>query len=448
MKRDDERIPPHDADAEQAVLGACLLGGLALVGALDVLGDDDAVFYREAHRRIWRAILAVVDRGEAVDVVTVAAEIERRGDTNATGGMAYLVDLASSVPTTANVGEYAAIVAGYARRRKLIAAAERATARAYDRASNDMEVAAELRAALDEAAATRGDPLPARQVLGDAVSDAERRVRENRAGLDLGFPDLTRRIGTLPPGTLMVVSAAETSQGKTSLVLQAAAWAATHGHRALACSIELTAEQVGDRLATQFAGRGLRAPRWLTDDDWTHLHAAQDQVPDGLWLDCGPRTSTEVAARAALWASRVGGLDLILVDGLHDLSDEPRKGEREEQVLARAAQRMRELAQRLGCVVIMTAQPSMGGAKEGRRPRTSDLRGSGRIGQVAAVVLFIWRKPDAQERDGVISCEWVLAKCLGGATGYWQMDFEPARARWRTPIGERWGSTANSERGN
>ena len=434
----EDREPPWSPEAESAVLGACMVDGLALVRTLDVIGDDAEAFYREAHRRIWRAALELCERGSAVDVVTLEAELKRTGDLAAVGGTAYLVDLASSVPTTANVTYYAGIVADQARRRRLLEAARRCVEAAYGTERSTESIAEELRAASELAAEARGDPVPAGEVLATARVAAEERLR-NRDGVELGFAELARYTGPLLPGTLMVVSASETSTGKTTMALQSCGWAAARGRRVLYCSVEMGPEQVGARMADLFAGVNLARPRTLSEADWARVRELEGELPPTLWVDHWSHTSVEVSARAARLAQRLGGIDLVAVDGLHDLEDEPlARNEREETILARSVQRFKRLAVTLRCAVLLTAQPSIQGAKEGRKPRTSDLRGSGRIGQRADIVLFLWRPPNAQSDEHRVVCRWILAKNRLAPTGEWEMDFDlEGGGRWRTPLSRR-----------
>jgi replicative DNA helicase len=196
---------------------------------------------------------------------------------------------------------------------------------------------------------------------------------------------------------------------------------------------------VGARVGQLFAGVNLARPRTLSESDWRRVREAESEVPPTLWIDCWSHTTTEVAARASRLRSTIGGLDLVVVDGIHDLAEEPlTRGEREEASLARAAQRLKNLALTMRCAVIATAQPALESARQGRRPRVSDIRGSGRIGQIADVVLFLWRPPDAEEAGGRIRCEWILDKVRLGDRSRFPMDFDRAAGGlWRTPLSPR-----------
>ncbi len=424
--------------AERYVLGSCLVDNEALVRCVDLLGERPEVFDAEPHRVVWAALAKMAAAGEPADIGTVEAAM--RADTHGrlvlTAAPSLLTDLAAEVPTPANAGHYARIVSDRARRRRLREAAL-AVARSADDVSQDLDAAlVALRAELD-AANDRSAPASGRDLAAAADFDAqEEAAGELPAGVDLGFAPLTRVVGRIPRGRLLIVSASESSQGKTSFALQASGFVAASGGRALVCSVEMDAQSGGERLVTQFTGLALRAPRALREDDWHAVAASLTEIPEGIWVDTDCRTTDEVCVRARRWAMRLGGLDLLVVDGLHDLQLEQRRGEPLRTALDAAVGALRTLARSLPCVVLLTAQPSIAGAKEDRPPVLSDLRESGAIGQKADVVMFVRRPRKAECVAGRWQCEWWLRKNRNGEVPNEpiRMDFESRWARWRTPL--------------
>lgn len=426
MSRTDPLEPPNDIQAEQSVLGSVLLGTedavVAAIGCMDILGGSDA-FYREGHRRIWRAVEGLLGAAQPIDVVTVQAELERRGDLQAAGGMGYLVDLASATPTAANAEAYARIVAECARRRRLVGIAARLRGAAMDGAEESERLVEAIQRELLQLASSPSErePVQAGKIVAAEVSRLEDLARTGKAdGISSGFTALHRWAGTWLPGDLVVLSTQRSSQGKTSWSIQAARWVADHHGPVLVCMVEMGYVQTAKRLLTMLTGRSSFQFREWTDADWRAARGAADDLSDRLWVDEAAHTTAQVIAHAHRLAVRSGEPPaLVVVDGLNDLRDRKEKNQSREEVVANATQSLKDLAQQLGCVVLLTTHPDKQGGLAERKPVVSDLRESNRIGDIADMVIFPWFDPKEIERaqDGVVKGEFIVAKSRLGWTG-------------------------------
>jgi replicative DNA helicase len=429
--RTSPRVPPHNIEAEESVLGAMLLEPDAAGLGLERLSMED--FYKPGHQAVFEAVKRVFDGNQPIDAITVADQLGRQEALDRVGGVAYLTELLASVPTTANVEYYIGIVEEAALRRKL----QRAGAVVGEKAS---ELATPIADVLDQAeqavfaVADRrlGEGLaPISPLLMPALEKAEEMQARGSGitGLATGFRDLDRKLAGLQPANLVVI-AARPSMGKSALALNIGERAAAAGNPVAVFTLEMSKEEVVQRMLCSHArvdSQRLRTGQ-LNPNQWSKLMSSADalyKMP--VYVDdSASLTVTAIRAKARRLIRR-GGLGLIIVDYLqlmHGTSAENR-----QQEIAEISRSLKTLARELHIPIIAVSQLNRSlESREDKRPRLGDLRESGAIEQDADVVMFIYRHeyyhPEAKE-DAMGVAEVNIAKHRAGATGKVDMTFMP-----------------------
>jgi replicative DNA helicase len=432
-------VPPQALDAERSVLGAMCLSTEAVARAVERL--DERSFYRESHRRIWAGIVALFERGEVVDLITLREELTRRGELESIGGTAYLTELFEYMPSAANVDHHARIVAEKAVLRRLIEAATSITEESYRGAE-----AAEM--VLDRAqerifdissARTRRGFIPMREVVMETFEIIQELYdkKSHVTGLESGFIDLDAKTAGFQKTDLIIV-AGRPSMGKTSFCLNVAEHCAIKNRVPVAIfSLEMAKEQVAQRMLcsqSRVDGHRLRTG-YLRDAEWTVLTRAASELSDApIYIDDTPGVSVlELRAKARRLAMEVKSLGLIIVDYLQ-LMRGGDDAENRQQEISRISQALKSLAKELGVPVIALSQLSRAVEQRGgdRRPVLSDLRESGAIEQDADVVLFIYRPevydPENEENRGI--AEVIIGKQRNGPIGSVRLAFLSPFARF------------------
>ncbi len=433
------RIPPHNLEAEASVLGSALVDNDAIDRVEGLITPD--VFYKEAHRKIWRAMEALRGRGEPVDLVTLAEELKKNSELDEVGGITYLVGLSEATPTAAYAEHYARIVAEKAVLRRLIAAAGEAMRLAYDEAGSVEEVIDQAgRLILD--VATHG-PRHEFQEMRDLVTKAHERIaqlREEGSRSDLissGFADLDRLIGGLGPGSLNII-AARPSMGKTAFALTIAQNVALRDGVPVAIfSLEMPALDLVLRMLSSEARVDMNRIRQaqLSDRDYDRLVKAAGRIYDApIFIDDTPGlTLMELRSRARRLAAHQN-VQLIVVDYMQLMSggQSARNGENRQQEIAAISRGLKSLARELEVPVVALSQLSR--AVENRpnkKPMLSDLRESGSIEQDADLVIFIYRDDyynEHSEKAGI--AEIIVGKQRNGPIGTVELQFHAAHVRF------------------
>ncbi|BAY00270.1 replicative DNA helicase [Mycobacteroides stephanolepidis] len=399
------RQPPQDVAAEQSVLGGMLLSKDAIADVLEKLRPHD--FYRPNHQSVYEAILDLYGRGEPADAVTVAAELDRRGQLRRVGGAPYLHTLISTVPTAANAGFYAGIVAEKALLRRLVEAGTRVVQYGYAGAegADVAEVVDRAQAEVYDVTDRRmsEDYVPLEELLQPTMDeiDAIASAGGMSKGVPTGFTDLDEITNGLHPGQMIIV-AARPGVGKSTLGLDfMRSCSIKHQLPSVIFSLEMSKTEIVMRLLSAEAKIKLgdmRSGR-MSDDDWTRLARRMSEISEApLYIDDSPNlTMMEIRAKARR-LNQKAGLKLVVVDYLQ-LMTSGKKHESRQQEVSEFSRNLKLLAKELEVPVIAISQLNRGPEQRtDKRPQVSDLRESGSLEQDADMVILLHR-PDAFERD-------------------------------------------------
>ncbi|ODT01558.1 MAG: hypothetical protein ABS52_16575 [Gemmatimonadetes bacterium SCN 70-22] len=403
-----DRRPPHDETAEQAVLSAMMLDRAAIAVAREQLIPE--CFYREAHRRVYQAILALEERGAAPDPVSLADELRRREELHAVGGVDYVAQLLDAVPTAANIAHHAAIVRQHAQRRLVIAQAQAAIEALYqglDPATVAKALSADvLPMAVDDAAGLgyqRIDPFA-------VLDEIEARMRGDALAYPSGIAPVDAQTHGFRPGELIILGGVPKA-GKSLVAHNLAAHAASLGHPVGIVSAEMSAAQVTERLLSALSGVPLhvsasgRLQAWQIEK-LTTAAARLAKLP--LYIDDAASPSLDdVLARAVALKAQHSRLGVIVVDFLQ-LVRFPLKGRRGDEELTSIAYALKGLAKRTKTAVVAPAQLNYKDIEKrpDKRPQLQDLAGSSGMLQAADFVALLYReamywkdRPDILELD-------------------------------------------------
>jgi replicative DNA helicase len=401
-----DRRPPYSEDAEQAVLGAMLIDGDAIMRAAEHV--DDTMFYREGHRRIFRSMVAITERGAVVDPLTLADELGRRGELEASGGKDYVAYLVDAVPTAANVEYHAKIVREKALLRRLIEVSTSIVTDAFEGRSTAAELLDEAEQKIFQVSQAQGTGgfTRIKELLWPAMERIEAVSREGRSvtGVPSGFRDLDEMTSGFQPADLVIV-AARPSMGKTAFTLNIAQHVAIEAQKSVAFfSLEMSKDSLVQRMLTSEAridAQTLRKGR-LRDDDFPRLARAAGILSHApVFIDDTPGiTLLEMRSKSRRLKSD-SGLDLIIVDYLQLMTGP--SAENRQQEVSQISRGLKGLAKELSVPVIALSQlsraPEQRSGDEKGRPQLSDLRESGAIEQDADLIMFIFRQEVYAERD-------------------------------------------------
>ena len=428
--RGRRRVPPHDLDAEQAVLGAMLLSRDAIAEAVNMIGPEH--FYRPAHAHVYEAVRSLYAKGEPSDTVTVAAELSRRGLSDKVGGNAALVRLQTGTPAAANAGKYANIVYEAATLRKLIEVGGEISELGYEGGDDVVKTVDSAEAMVYRLAADRmGDTTVSLSELLPANLERIEHLYEQGGtvtGTPTGYQALDEVTSGLQPDTLVVVGA-RPSVGKTSFALGMAVHAAARANRpVLIFSLEMSQIEISQRILCAEArvdATRVRTGR-LVDTDWDKISTALGRLATApIWVDDNPAvTIMEIRGKARRLRSQTGDLGLVIVDYLQLMTGRHAAENRQVEV-SEISRGLKILARELQCPVVALSQLSRNlEQRQDKRPVLADLRESGSIEQDADVVMFLYRdevyNPDTQDAG---TAEVLVAKHRTGPTGKVRLAF-------------------------
>ena len=422
------RVPPHNVEAEQALLGSMFLSSEAVEVGVAAIAKDD--FYRPSHQRIFEAIQYLYGRSVPIDQLSVADRLDSVNALEQVGGKAYLLDVTGVVPTAANAARYAEIVQRTSMLRDLIAAAGQIASLGYEAPDDMQEVVEQAERTLFEVTNKRvsSNFQGMEELLQVSFKQLEELFerQEHISGVPTGFEDLDKLLAGMHRGDLLIL-AARPSVGKTAFALNIAVNAAKAGSPVALFSLEMAAEQLIQRVLCSEArinSQDVRTGR-IKDADWSSIHRAMGQLANlDFYVDDTPSISIlEVRAKARrLLRDKPNGL--IIVDYLQLMQPQNRRSENRQTEIAEISRGLKILAKELSVPVLALSQLSRAvEQRAGKRPQLSDLRESGAIEQDADVVMFIDRNTDPRAEDDEGDrpqkgmAEIIVAKHRNGPTG-------------------------------
>jgi len=419
------KIPPHDLDAEQAILGSMLTDRDAVISSVEVLKEED--FYREDNRAIYAAILNLYNRAEPIDIITVKSELESMGKFQQIGGLEYLAELPEKVPTTANATKYIKIVEEKSTLRRLIKTANEIIELGYDQSEEveDIMEGAEKKIFNIMQEKNQKGYSPIKDVLVESFTKLEELYnrKQHITGVPSGFTDLDYRTAGFH-GSELILIAARPAMGKTAFALNIATNAAVKSKVPVAVfSLEMSKEQLVNRILcseSMVDSNKVRTGK-LEEDDWTKLAGAIGPLSEAnIYIDDTPGISiTEIRAKCRKLKLEKD-IGLVVIDYLQLIqgSNNKRNGSREQEI-SEISRSLKILAKELDVPVIALSQLSRAAEQRpDHRPMLSDLRESGAIEQDADIVMFLYRddyyNQDSEKKD---IAEVIIAKHRGGSTG-------------------------------
>lgn len=418
------RVPPHNNEAEQSVIGAIFLEPQALITAAEVLLPDD--FYRVAHQKIFDTMLILSDKGQAIDVVTVTEELSAKKQLEDVGGISYLTEIANSVPTAANIFHYAKIVEEKALLRRLIRVATTIVEDGYTREDEVEALLSEAERSMMEVSSRKnaGDFKHIKDVLVDTYENIEilHTQKGDVTGIPSGFTDLDRLTAGFQRNDLIIV-AARPSVGKTAFALNVAQNVATKTDENVAIfSLEMGADQLVMRMLCAEGNIDAQVLRTgaLQDEDWRKLTMAMGSLSNaGIYIDDAAGLRVNEIRSKCRRLKQEHGLGMIIIDYLQLISGSGRSGENRQQEVSDISRSLKALARELEVPVIALSQLSRGvEQRQDKRPMLSDLRESGSIEQDADIVSFLYRDDYYdKESENANMIEIIIAKQRNGPTG-------------------------------
>ena len=431
----EQRLPPHNLEAEQSVLGSLLIDRDAIIRVASYVKAED--FYISANGTVYQAILDLYNRREPTDFLTLSDELERRGSLDDIGGLGYLSSLLNVVPTAVHVEYYGRIVERTATLRRLIDAGTQIVGIGFQDnldAEDALDSAEQALFTVSQRRQTK-DFQSISDVL-DRFFDQLDYLQQNRGevvGVPTGFTDLDKLTGGLQRSDLLIL-AARPSMGKTAFALGMAHGAAVqHGKKVGVFSLEMSAEQLVQRLLSTETGvdsHRLRLGR-IDDGEWDRISRAFGRLAEAqIYIDDSANASVMDVRSKARRLQAEQGLDLIIVDYLQLMSG--RRTDNRVQEISEISRGLKGLARELNIPVVALSQLSRAvETRADHRPMLSDLRESGSIEQDADIVMFIYRDDkydENSEKKGI--AEIILAKHRNGPVGSVNLRFFERNARF------------------
>ncbi|HEX3806782.1 MAG TPA: replicative DNA helicase [Gaiellaceae bacterium] len=431
-------IPPQDLDAEESILGAMLLSPSAIGTVSEIVSAGD--FYRESHGVIFRAAVGLYAKGEPVDAITLADELDKLQELDRVGGRDKIHTLAALVPAVSNVGHYARIVHEMATLRGLIRAGQEIAQLGFERPGETIELVDRAESTIFALSQQR--VTTQFEHIDDLLKDSfETITKLYEAGSDItgtpsGFRDIDRLTSGFQPGNLIII-AARPSMGKSALALCMAVNVAVRHETPVALfTLEMSKAEVTQRLMCaegKVESQRLRTGK-LAADDWPRLTAACDKLAKApIYVDdTGSITMMEIRSKLRRLKMREPNLGLVVVDYLQ-LMTSGTSVENRVQEVSQISRSLKVLARDLEVPIVALSQLSRAvEQRHDKRPILSDLRESGSIEQDADLVMFVYRdeyyNPDDTESAGV--AELILSKHRNGATGLEKLAFQKRYAKF------------------
>ncbi|MGP4107828.1 replicative DNA helicase [Virgibacillus sp. L01] len=426
----NDRTPPHNIEAEQAVIGAIFLEPDALPSTSELLMPDD--FYRASHQRIFEAMLKLSDKGEPVDLVTVTTSLSNEKKLDEVGGVAYLSDLAGSVPTAANILYYSKIVEEKALLRRLIRTATDIVSSGFATEDEVEDVLNEAEKNILEVSGKKntGAFKAIKDVLIEVYDNIEQLQHQDAdvTGIPTGYRDLDRITSGFQRNDLIII-AARPSVGKTAFALNIAQNVAINTDENVAIfSLEMGADQLVSRMLCaegNIDSQRLRNGN-LEAEDWSKLTMAMGSLSNaGVYIDDSPGIRVSEIRSKCRRLKQENGLSMILIDYLQLIQGNANSKENRQQEVSEISRSLKALARELNVPLIALSQLSRGvESRQDKRPMMSDLRESGSIEQDADIVGFLYRDDyydQESEKQNII--EIIISKQRNGPVGNVELAF-------------------------
>ena len=418
------KVPPHDLEAEQAIIGSMLTDRDAVISAIEILKEED--FYREDNKAIYTAILNLYNRAEPIDIITVKSELESMGKFEQVGGLEYLAELPEKVPTTANAMKYIKIVEEKSTLRRLIKTANEIIELGYSPTEDveDIMEGAEKKIFNIMQEKNQKGYAPIKDVLVESFTKLEELYnrKQHITGVPSGFTELDYRTAGFH-GSELILIAARPAMGKTAFALNIATNAAVKANVPVAVfSLEMSKEQLVNRILcseSMVDSNKVRTGK-LEEDDWTKLAGAIGPLSEAeIFIDDTPGINiTEIRAKCRKLKLEKN-IGMVVIDYLQLIQGSNKRGGSREQEISEISRSLKILAKELDVPVIALSQLSRAAEQSpDHRPMLSDLRESGAIEQDADIVMFLYRddyyNQDSEKKD---IAEIIIAKHRGGSTG-------------------------------
>lgn len=427
------KVPPHNEEAEQSVLGALLIDKDAIALVASFLRPDN--FYNDSHRKIFEAMLSLYETSKPIDLVTLTNILKKSKDYDKVGGASYLSEIASRVPTAANIEHYALIVKENFTKRALIQSAGKVSEMAFAEDGQIKEILDKAESAIFSISQEhlRGGFLPIKDALAESFDrlDELHKKGAGMRGIPTGFFDLDNKLAGMQNSNLLIL-AARPGQGKTALVLNIAQFISTHEKIPVGIfSLEMSKEELVDRLLVAQADVDawrLKTGR-LSEDDFSRLSEAMGELAEApLFIDDTPGTSIMEMRTKARRLQLEHDVRLLVVDYLQ-LVDPGRKFDNRVQEVSMVSQSLKNLARELKIPLLAVSQLSRAVEARGSKiPQLADLRESGAIEQDADVVMFLYR-PEEELSEEMLT-KLLIAKHRNGPLGEIDLLFRGDRIRF------------------
>lgn len=421
---DNMKLPPHDIEAEQAVLGSMLTDKDAVIAGIEILKPED--FYREDNKAIYQAIYNLYRKGEPIDVITVKSQLIEEGNFEKVGGLEYLALLPDKVPTTANVEMYIKIIEEKSILRNLIQTSNQLIELGYSQNEEVDYIMDEAEKRIFNIMKNRNQKgyTPIKDILIDSFQQIEKMYNQKDAisGIRSGFIDLDRKTSGLNNSDLILV-AARPAMGKSAFAINIATNVAMRANVPVVIfNLEMSKEQVANRILCSEAmvdSNKIKTGQ-MEDSDWEKLASTLGPLSASeIYIDDTPGISIMEIRAKARKLKLEKNIGLIVIDYLQLIQGTGKKGASREQEISEISRSLKILAKELDVPVIALSQLSRASEqRKDHRPMLSDLRESGAIEQDADIVMFIYRDDYYNEdspKKGV--AEIILAKHRGGSIG-------------------------------
>ena len=431
------KVPPHDVEAEQAILGCMLTDKESVINAIEVLRPDS--FYRDDNRLIFQSIIDLYSKSQPIDVITVKADLNDKGALERVGGLEYLAGLTEKFTTSANIDKYISIVDEKATHRHLIQTANELVSLGYDESEEVTSIMDMAEKKIFDLSARKNSKGYSK--LNDVLIETYAKLEElynakgRISGITTGFLDLDNKTSGLHNSDLVII-AARPAMGKSAFAINLATNVALLAKvPTVVFSLEMSKEQVGNRILCSEAmvdSNKLRTGQ-LEDEDWVKRASTLSRLSEApIYIDDTAGISImEIRAKCRKLKIEKN-IGLVVIDYLQLIQGSGGKNATREQEISEISRSLKILAKELNIPVIALSQLSRGVEKiEDKRPMLSDLRESGAIEQDADIVSFLYRddyyNKDSEKKN---ICEIILAKHRGGSTGTIDLAWLPSYTKF------------------